>query len=58
MAFYNNCEYCNATLDPGEKCDCRKARAERKEHEKATKRIRKVRRTNKCAELFPINMTA
>ena len=22
------CEYCGATLDPGERCDCRKARKE------------------------------
>jgi hypothetical protein len=58
MAFYNTCEHCNAALDPGEKCDCRKARAERKEHEKATKRIRKIRRTQKSDALFPINMTA
>lgn len=58
MAFYTNCEYCNATLDPGEKCDCRKARTERKDHEQATKRIRKIRRTKKSAAIFPINMTA
>jgi len=58
MAFYTTCEHCNAALDPGEKCDCRKARAERKEHEKATKRIRKIRRTQKSDALFPINMTA
>ena len=22
MAYYNTCEYCGATLDSGEKCDC------------------------------------
>ena len=58
MAFYNTCDHCGATLDPGEPCDCRKARAERKEHVKATKRIRKIKRTQKSATLFPINMTA
>ena len=58
MAFFNTCEYCNAALDPGEKCDCRKARDERKEHDKATKRIRKARKTQKSVALFPINMSA
>ena len=23
MAYYNICQYCGGTLDPGEKCDCR-----------------------------------
>lgn len=23
MSFYKICPYCNAALDPGEKCDCR-----------------------------------
>lgn len=58
MAFFNTCEHCGATLDPGEPCDCRKARAERKEHDKATKRIKKNRRTQKRETLFPINITA
>ncbi len=56
MAFYNTCEYCAATLDPGEKCDCSKARAARKSHDKATKRIRKARRLQNGEGLFPINM--
>lgn len=56
MAYYNTCEYCDAALDPGEKCDCRKARTERKDHDKATKKIRKKRRTQKIEALFPINM--
>lgn len=30
MAFYSICPYCEATLDPGEKCDCREE-AERKQ---------------------------
>jgi hypothetical protein len=59
MAFYNTCEYCKAALDPGEKCDCRKARMERKEHEKANKtNIKDIRRAAKRDELLPINMTA
>lgn len=28
MAYYRSCEYCGAALDPGERCDCRKAREE------------------------------
>lgn len=28
MAYFNKCEYCGAALDPGERCDCRPARAE------------------------------
>lgn len=24
MAYYRICEYCNGTLDPEEKCNCRK----------------------------------
>ncbi len=26
--YYNTCEHCGARLDPGERCDCRKAKAE------------------------------
>ena len=26
--FFKVCEYCGARLDPGERCDCRKARSE------------------------------
>lgn len=22
MSYFNQCEYCGASLDPGEKCDC------------------------------------
>jgi len=59
MAYFDTCEYCNASLDPGEKCDCRKARSERKEHEKANrKKVRKIRRTEQCGELLPIIQTA
>lgn len=32
MAYFDRCEYCGAALDPGERCDCRKARAETKEN--------------------------
>lgn len=26
--YYNICPYCRARLDPGERCDCRTARAD------------------------------
>jgi hypothetical protein len=29
MAYSNQCPYCGANLDPGEKCDCKKAKAAR-----------------------------
>lgn len=29
MALYHECEYCGATLDPYEHCDCPESRAER-----------------------------
>ena len=25
--YFRECEYCGASLDPGEKCDCREKRA-------------------------------
>lgn len=31
MAYFDRCEHCGATLDPGERCDCRRAREETKE---------------------------
>lgn len=33
MAYYRICPDCGCTLDPGEKCDCRKEK-ERKEEER------------------------
>ena len=24
MPYYNKCDYCDAYLDPGEKCECQK----------------------------------
>lgn len=33
MAYYRLCSDCGCTLDPGEKCDCRKEK-ERKEEER------------------------
>jgi len=33
MAFYEICPYCKASLDPGERCDCRE-----KEEKKAEKK--------------------
>jgi hypothetical protein len=29
MAYFKECEYCHAALDPGEKCDCRESREAR-----------------------------
>lgn len=56
MAYFRECEHCGAALDPGERCDCAKARTERKEHELATKRIKKEeQRTVHAGALFPIN---
>ena len=26
--YYSTCEHCGARLDPGERCDCREAKAE------------------------------
>lgn len=28
--YFSQCAYCGARLDPGERCDCRKAKLERK----------------------------
>ena len=28
--YFKTCPYCGARLDPGEHCDCRRARTERK----------------------------
>lgn len=30
--YFKTCEYCGAALDPGERCDCRKAKAARRPH--------------------------
>ena len=38
--FFKVCEHCGARLDPGERCDCRKAKAE----------ARPVKRTIKSSE--------
>lgn len=32
VAYFNRCEYCGAALDPGERCDCRKAREETRQN--------------------------
>lgn len=29
MSYYKVCPYCGATLDPGEKCECRSEEAKR-----------------------------
>lgn len=33
MSYFNECEYCGAALDPGEKCECRRNQ-NNKEHER------------------------
>ena len=40
MAYYNQCPYCKANLDPGEKCDCDKT--EIKEENKIIHTIKKI----------------
>ena len=41
MAFYNICPLCNASLDPGEKCDCQD---KRQEEERSIQRLLMVGR--------------
>ena len=33
MAYYETCPYCGASLDPGEKCDCRQNEKENRDNE-------------------------
>lgn len=35
--FFKTYEYCGARLDPGERCDCRKAKAEARPEKKSLK---------------------
>lgn len=35
--MFRICEYCGARLDPGERCDCRKAKAEARPEKKPIK---------------------
>ncbi len=39
MAFYKTCEHCGASLDPGERCDCKKKESDRKTSESLTTHI-------------------
>lgn len=39
-AYFEICEYCGAALDPGEKCDCRRAKKERKTNQNSSKAVR------------------
>lgn len=32
--YFKVCEYCGARLDPGERCDCRRAKAEARPEKK------------------------
>lgn len=34
MSYFKECPYCDAALDPGEKCDCQQARKESVGHAK------------------------
>lgn len=34
--YYHVCTHCGARLDPGERCDCRKAKAEARPDKKPT----------------------
>lgn len=38
--YWNQCPYCGARLDPGERCDCRKAKAERRPAKPTTKPVK------------------
>jgi uncharacterized OB-fold protein len=39
MPYYNTCEKCGASLDPGEKCTCEKDKKEEAEEKKFKKMI-------------------
>lgn len=57
MAYFNTCPYCDAALDPGEKCDCKRSRAERREHEAVNRKTAKRERNRMMRReaLHPIN---
>ena len=50
MAIYNQCEHCGANLDPGERCDCKKA-IEKRPYISLLEYERKVRNVNKAREI-------
>ncbi len=55
MAYYHICPYCDAALDPDEKCDCAQARAERRTHELANRKARAAQlRDARRKQLLPI----
>jgi len=50
MAYYNVCPDCGCTLDPGEKCDCRKEKA--KEQEFFSRHLKTEREAGQLAFVF------
>lgn len=49
MAYYNICPNCEATLDPGEKCDCQRENTRRQE---SMNRLLRVEKTGQVALTF------
>lgn len=45
MAYYSECPICGCNLDPGERCDCERERAEERERNKQF--YRQVLRTDR-----------
>lgn len=39
MPYYNICEKCGATLDPGEKCTCERERKEEQEQKELKRQV-------------------
>jgi hypothetical protein len=39
MPYYNICEICGATLDPGERCTCKADKKEKEEQAKINKMV-------------------
>lgn len=35
--YFKQCQYCGARLDPGERCDCKKAKGEARPERKSAK---------------------
>lgn len=56
MAYFSECEHCGAALDPGERCDCQKTRAESREHIQATRKMKQEQRKAErlAGRSFPI----
>ena len=48
MPYYNVCPYCNANLDPGEKCDCQNSKSLEKEKMDAITAARELLYSTEC----------